>query len=136
LRPVAEVLRELGSESVWVVHGDGLDEITTTGQTDVVALEDGKIREFTLSAADFGMRQATIDEIKGGDGAYNAAALSAVLDGAHNAYRDISVANAAAALVIAGRAANLSEGVALANQSLDNGDAKSALARLVAVSNS
>ena len=135
LRPVAEVLKNLGSTSVWVVHGSGLDEITLTGKTDVVALEDGKIREFTLTPVDFGLSACSLDDIRGGDGVHNAAALSAILDGAENAYRDVSVANAAAALVISGKAADLREGVSLAQHSIASGAARNALNRLIAVSN-
>lgn len=133
--PLAEVLRDLGSESVWVVHGEGLDEITTTGVTKVAALKDGTITNFELTPADFGLERVSLDALKGGDGAHNAAALQAVLDGAENAYRDISLANAAASLMIAGRAGNLSEGMALARQSLSSGGAKVALQRLITVSN-
>ncbi|ATA99003.1 anthranilate phosphoribosyltransferase [Sinorhizobium meliloti] len=133
--PLAEVLRDLGSESVWVVHGEGLDEITTTGVTKVAALKDGTITNFELTPADFGLERVSLDALKGGDGADNAAALQAVLDGAENAYRDISLANAAASLMIAGRAGDLSEGMALARQSLSSGGAKVALQRLITVSN-
>ena len=136
LRPIAEVLKTLGSTHVWVVYGNGLDEITLTGQSHVAALENGEIREFTLMPSDFGMQEITLAEIRGGDGEHNAAALRAVLEGARNAYRDISVANAAAALVVADKAANLVEGVALAEQSLSSGAAMAALDRLIAVSNS
>ncbi len=133
--PIAEVLRDLGSESVWVVHGEGLDEITTTGVTKVAALEDGKIRSFELTPADFGLATVGLSALKGGDGAHNAAALQAVLDGEENAYRDISLANAAASLMIAGRAKDLAEGMAIARQSLSSGAAKTALQRLITVSN-
>ena len=133
--PLAEVLRDLGSQSVWVVHGEGLDEITTTGVTKVAALKDGTITNFELTPADFGLERVSLDALKGGDGAHNAAALQAVLDGAENAYRDISLANAAASLMIAGRARDLSEGMALARQSLSSGGAKVALQRLITVSN-
>lgn len=133
--PLAEVLRDLGSESVWVVHGQGMDEIATTGTTEVTALEDGKIRSFQLSPADFGVPAVTLDQLKGGDGKANAEALRAVLAGARNAYRDISLANAAAALVIHGKAATLADGMRLATDSLENGDAAATLERLVAVSN-
>ncbi|MDH6268624.1 anthranilate phosphoribosyltransferase [Rhizobium sp. SG_E_25_P2] len=136
LRPVAEALKGLGSTDVWVVHGDGLDEITLTGETQVVALKDGEIREFTLTPSDFGMQPITLDEIRGGDGEHNAGALRAILDGATNAYRNISVANAAAALVVAGKAKDIAEGVTLAEQSLSSGSARAALDRLIAVSNS
>ncbi|NRP18943.1 Anthranilate phosphoribosyltransferase [Ensifer adhaerens] len=135
VQPLAEVLRDLGSENVWVVHGEGLDEITTTGTTQVAALENGKISTFNLTPDDFGLQTVTLDALKGGDGAHNAVALQAVLDGAENAYRDISLANAAASLMIAGKATNLGEGMTLARQSLASGGAKAALQRLVSVSN-
>lgn len=133
--PLAEVLKDLGSESLWIVHGSGLDEITTTGMTEVAALENGKIRRFELTPADFGVETATLDALRGGDGVANAAALRAVLDGARNAYRDIAVCNAAAALVIAGKAETIRDGVRLANLSLEDGGASEALARLVSLSN-
>lgn len=135
LEPVAEVMRDLGSECVWVVHGDGMDEITTTGVTKVTALQNGQIRSFELSPEDFGVGRATINELKGGDGEVNARALRAVLGGARNAYRDIALCNAAASLVIAGKAADVLEGMILATQSLDSGNASAVLDRLVAVSN-
>lgn len=135
LHPIAETLRELGSESVWVVHGAGLDEITTTGATDVVALEDGKIRAFKLTPADFGVEAASLEDIRGGDGEENARALRAVLDGEKNAYRDISLANAAASLVVAGRADSLKTAMTLAIESVESGAASGALDKLVAVSN-
>ncbi|MEY9583275.1 anthranilate phosphoribosyltransferase [Sinorhizobium fredii] len=133
--PLAEVLRDLGSESVWVVHGEGLDEITTTGVTKVAELKDGKIRSFELTPESFGLARTTLDALKGGDGAHNAAALQAVLDGEENAYRDISLVNAAASLMIAGRATDLAEGMAIARQALSSGAAKTALQRLITVSN-
>ena len=133
--PLAEVLRDLGAESVWVVHGQGMDEIATTGTTEVTALEDGKIRSFQLSPADFGLPTVRLEDLKGGDGKANADALRAVLAGAKNAYRDISLANAAAALVISGKASTIADGMKLATASLENGDATAALERLVAVSN-
>ncbi|CCF19495.1 anthranilate phosphoribosyltransferase [Pseudorhizobium banfieldiae] len=135
LMPIAEVLRDLGSERIWVVYGDGMDEVTTTGTTNVVALEAGEIRTFDLTPEDFGVRRASLDELKGGDGHANAAALRAVLGGTKNAYRDISLCNAAAALVVAGKAADIPEGMQLATRALDSGEAAAALDRLVAVSN-
>jgi anthranilate phosphoribosyltransferase len=134
--PLAEVLRDLGAESVWVVHGNGLDEITTTGVTEVAALEHGKIRSFKLSPADFGVAPAELDALRGGDGVENARALKAVLAGEKNAYRDIALANAAAALVIAGAADNIKSGMTLAVESLESGAAGAALDKLVEVSNS
>jgi anthranilate phosphoribosyltransferase len=100
-----------------------------------VALENGLIREFVLRPEDFGMDIVSLADIRGGDGEHNAAALKAVLEGAENAYRNISVANAAAALIVAGKAANIGEGVELATKSLSSGAAKAALDRLIAVSN-
>jgi anthranilate phosphoribosyltransferase len=128
-------MRDLGSETVWVVHGDGMDEITTTGVTQVSALENGTIRSFELTPEDFGVPRATIDDLKGGDGEANAKALRAVLSGAKNAYRDIALCNAAASLVIAGKAGDLREGMTIAAQALDSGRTAQVLDALVAVSN-
>ncbi|MGV2128219.1 anthranilate phosphoribosyltransferase [Agrobacterium vitis] len=133
--PLAETLRDLGSESIWVVHGNGLDEITTTGTTQVAALEQGKIRSFELTPGDFGVAQVELAALKGGDGEYNAKALRAVLEGEKNAYRDVALCNAAAALVIAGKAATLADGMALGAQSLDSGAALKRLETLISVSN-
>ncbi len=133
--PLAEVLKDLGSESYWIVHGSGLDEITTTGMTEVAALENGKIRSFQLTPSDFGVSVATLDDLRGGDGVANAAALTDVLNGARNAYRDIALCNAAASLIVAGRAETIRDGMRLAEISLDDGGAAEALARLVTVSN-
>ncbi|MCF1483679.1 MULTISPECIES: anthranilate phosphoribosyltransferase [Rhizobium/Agrobacterium group] len=133
--PLAETLRDLGSESIWVVHGNGLDEITTTGTTQVAALEQGKIRSFELTPGDFGVEQVELAALKGGDGEYNAKALRAVLEGEKNAYRDVALCNAAAALVIAGKANTLADGMALGAQSLDSGAALKRLEILITVSN-
>jgi anthranilate phosphoribosyltransferase len=133
--PLAEVLKELGSERAFVVHGsDGLDEITISGTTDVAALEDGRIRTFEIAPEDVGLARAPAEALKGGDAAHNAEALGAVLDGAPGAYRDVALFNAAAALFVAGRARDLKEGVALAGASLDTGAARDRLLKLVAVS--
>ena len=136
LRPMAEVLRNLGSERVWIAHGgDGLDEITTTGTTEIVELKDGEIRAFTISPEDVGLARAEPAALMGGDPEHNAAALRAVLEGARNAYRDIAVFNAAAALVIADSARDLADGVAKASKALDDGAALATLDLLVRVSN-
>lgn len=134
LDPLAQVLRDLGSETVWVVHGDGLDEMTTTGVTRVVALEDGIIREFETTPEELGLTRVSLDQLKGGDGVYNAAALKRVLEGEKNAYRDIAVLNAAGALVLAGRAGTLQEALGIAANSIDSGAALAALDKLVSVS--
>jgi anthranilate phosphoribosyltransferase len=136
LEPLALVLRNLGSDRVWLVHGsDGLDEITTTGPTQVVALENGMIRSFALTPEDFGLPRAQPAELKGGDPFANAQALRAALAGQSGPYRDIAIANAAAALVVAGAAPGLRPGVDLASQALDSGAAAAVLDRLVIASN-
>jgi anthranilate phosphoribosyltransferase len=134
VEPIAHVLKALGTEAAWVVHGDGLDEVTTAGTTRVASLEGGKVRLFELTPEDAGLPRADFAALKGGDAAHNAAALRAVLDGQPGAYRDIAVMNAGAALVIAGRAADIAEGAALAARSIDTGKAREALDRIVEVS--
>jgi anthranilate phosphoribosyltransferase len=135
VEPLAHVLKELGSENVWVVHGDGLDEITLAGITKVAALKNGAVTTFDVSPEDAGLPRCDPQALKGGDANENAAALRAVLEGVPSAYADITKFNAAAALIIAGRAADLKEGVAMAAQSINSGAAKAALEKLVAVSN-
>ncbi|QXX73950.1 anthranilate phosphoribosyltransferase [Methylovirgula sp. HY1] len=136
LLPLAEVLRNLGAERVWLVHGsDGLDELTLTGPSFVTALENGGIRSFEVTPEDAGLPRASLADLKGGDAAHNAAALTAVLAGQKNPYRDIAVLNAAAALVVAEKAANLIDGAKLAATALDSGDAAVVLAKLVKISN-
>ena len=134
--PLTRVLAELGSRRVWTVHGsDGLDEITVTGPTAVVALEGGRISRFTIDPQAVGLPLHPIEALRGGDPDHNARALAQVLDGARNAYRDIAVLNAGAALVVAGAADTLEAGVARAQDAIDSGAARATLARLVAVSN-
>jgi anthranilate phosphoribosyltransferase len=129
-RPMVETLANLGSTDVWLVHGQGLDELTTAGENKVVALSAGTIREFTVTAEEAGLPHAPIEAIRGGDSATNAAALLALLQGAKGAYRDTVLLNAAAGLIVAGRAATLREGVALAASSIDGGAALAALETL------
>jgi len=136
LEPMARVLRNHGSERVWLCHGgDGLDEITTTAATEIVELKDGEIRNFSITPEDVGLTRAAPAELKGGDPAHNAAALREVLAGARNAYRDIAVFNAAAGLVVAGVARDLADGVARAARAIDDGAAATTLQALVEVSN-
>ena len=136
VQPLAQVLRNLGSESVWVVHGsDGLDEITLTAPTFVAALENGEIRTFEVTPEEAGLERCTSDGLKGGDADANAVALQSVLDGMPSPYRDVALLNAAAALVVAGRAKTLKEGVEIGRKSLDSGAAATRLKHLVAVSN-
>ncbi len=125
IRPMAETLLALGSEKAWLVHGaDGTDEITICGPTAVSAVEDGAVRDFSLHPEDAGLAPHPFEAILGGTPADNARALRALLDGAPGAYRDAVLLNAAAALVVADRAATLVEGVALARASIDSGAAK------------
>lgn len=135
VEPLAHVLRDLGSEAVWVVHGDGLDEMTTTGTTRVAELRDGKVHTFEVTPKDAGLDSTTSDKLKGGDAEHNAVALKSVLEGVSGPYRDISMLNAAGAFVVAGKAADLREGVQIAADAIDSGAALAALERLVAVSN-
>ena len=133
---LAEVLKNLGAEKAWVVHGEGgLDEISPAGRTSVAALDNGAISTFTITPEDAGLPTWPIAAIKGGDATENAAALRAVLDGAKGAYRDTVILNAAAALLVAGKAADLRAGASLAAAAIDNGHARERLERLIAVSN-
>ena len=136
VEPLAQVLGKLGAEKAWVVHGsDGTDELTTTGPSYVAALEGGKVRTFEVSPEDAGIPRASGDDIKGGDAAYNAAAMEAMLGGAPGAYRDIVVYTAGAALVVADKASNLKEGASLAASAIDSGSARSALNAMIRITN-
>src|SRR5262249_48823575 len=113
IEPMAQVLKNLGSECVWVAHGsDGLDEITITGPTHIAALENGSVRTFEITPEEIGLPRGKAEALRGGDADTNAKALLAVLKGQKSAFRDIVVFNAAAALVVSGRANNLKEGAA------------------------
>jgi anthranilate phosphoribosyltransferase len=137
VRPVAEVLKVVGTQKAWVVHGsDGLDEITTTGPTHVAALEpDGSIREFDVTPEEAGLPRAQIADLKGGDPQTNTVAIRALFDGAKGPYRDVVCLNVAASLIVADKVATLKDGVALAQGCIDDGRAKKAVEMLVKVSN-
>jgi anthranilate phosphoribosyltransferase len=135
VKPVAEVLGKLGSERAWVVHGDGLDELTTCGTSVVAELNRGKVETFEVTPNMAGLKTAKLDELRGGDPAANAAKLHELLDGAEGPIRDIVLLNAAAALIVAGKAKDLKEGVAIGAKSIASGAAKQALAKLVAITN-
>jgi anthranilate phosphoribosyltransferase len=136
VEPLAHVLKNLGSDRAYVVHGsDGLDEITTAGPTAVAALEHGAVRCFEIAPEDVGLARVKPEALRGGDAETNAEALKAVLEGIKGPYRDVAVLNAAAALVVAARARDLADGVALAQHSIDSGAAEASLGRLIAVSN-
>jgi anthranilate phosphoribosyltransferase len=135
VKPVAEVLGKLGSERAWVVHGDGLDELTTCGTSVVAELNRGKVETFEVTPNMAGLKTAKLDELRGGDPAANAAKLHELLDGAEGPIRDIVLLNAAAALIVAGKAKDLKEGVAIGAKSIASGAAKQSLAKLVAITN-
>ncbi|MCV3208366.1 anthranilate phosphoribosyltransferase [Mesorhizobium sp. YC-39] len=135
IMPVAETLKALGADHAWVAHGDGYDEITTTGETQVAELVGGEIRSFTLTPEAVGLKRHTKDELRGGDAAYNAKALRDMLGGAAGAYRDTVLMNAGAGLVVAGKVTTLADGMASAVQAIDSGRALKVLDRLVAISN-
>lgn len=134
VKPMAETLQALGSERAWVVHGaDGLDELTVTGPSQVAELKDGQVSVFEVTPQDAGLGTHEASALKGGEPEDNAKALSALLDGAPGAYRDIVLLNAAAALVIAGKADDLKAGAILAAAAIDDGNAKATLAKFAAI---
>jgi len=135
LEPIAHSLIKLGSQSFWVVHGDGMDEITTAGETQIIAYKKGQLTHFTLTPEAAGLARAEPDALKGGDPLDNARALKDLLTGAPGAYRDIVLLNAGAALMIADKANNVQEGVAMARHSIDSGAANEVLEKLIAISN-
>jgi len=133
--PMAEVLGRLGAERAWVVHGSGLDEITTAGITDVAEFADGRVKRFQMTPEAVGLPRASLDDLKGGEPAHNAALMRDLLGGSKGPLRDIVLLNSGAALVVAGRADELPAGIALAAQSIDSGAARGTLDRLVAMTN-
>lgn len=134
---VARSLALLGSERAWVVHGaDGLDEISTTGYTKVSEVRDGAVNTFYVHPSDFGLPKSAPASLAGGDAADNAAIARRVLDGERGAPRDIVLLNAAASLLIAGRAATIHDGIEQASRALDSGAAAARLQRLIDVSQS
>jgi len=135
LEPLAEVLGRLGAIHAWTVHGRGLDELTTTGPTEVAEWKEGSVRCFEVTPEEAGLPRASIADLRGGDAEENAAALRRLLDGAPGPYRDIVLLNAAAALIVGGKAGTLAEGAALASQVIDDGRAARALDALVRATN-
>jgi anthranilate phosphoribosyltransferase len=131
--PLARVLGALGATRAWVVHGDGMDEITTTGTTHVAEWRDGGVRLFNITPEAVGLPRAALADLRGGDPADNAAALRAVLAGEAGAYRDVVLINAAAAFLVADKVETLREGVEMAAESIDSGAAALALERLIAL---
>lgn len=134
IRPMAETLAALGSEAAWLVHGgDGTDELSIAGPSRVAALRDGAVTEFEVHPEDAGLPVHPFESVLGGTPAENAAALRALLDGAPGAYRDAVLLNAAAALHLAGAAADLRDGAERARAAIDSGAAKAKVAALAAI---
>lgn len=131
IRPMAEVLGKLGSEKAWLVHGsDGTDEITITGVSYIAALENGEVSDLELHPEEAGLPVYPFEDIKGGTAEENGAALKAVLSGEKGAYRDCVLLNAAAALQLADKVGNLKDGVSLAAEAIDSGEAMSRIKAL------
>ncbi len=134
--PLAEVLGNLGSTRVWVVHGaDGLDELSISGPSFVSEFKNGKVTSFEVSPEDAGLTCHPVTDIQGGDAKSNAKALTDILKGEKNAYRDIVILNCAAALLVAGIANNLKEGATIAAKAIDSGDALAKLEQWITLSN-
>ncbi|HEX6737660.1 MAG TPA: anthranilate phosphoribosyltransferase, partial [Vicinamibacteria bacterium] len=131
---LARCLSRLGVRRAWVVHGAGLDELTLSGESLVAAVEDGAVRTFTVSPGDAGFERADAESLKGGDAARNASLAQALLEGERGPRRDVVVLNAAAALVVAGRARDLKQGAAAAAEALDDGRGRRLLDRVKEIS--
>lgn len=134
VEPMALTLQRQGLDHAWVVHGAGLDELTTTGSSTVLELLDGSIRQFTIDPAQLGLHAATADDLRGGVPDENAAVIRRVLDGELGPHRDIVVLNAAAGLVVGGAVADIAAGIDVAAAAIDDGRAQGALDGLVRVS--
>jgi anthranilate phosphoribosyltransferase len=135
VRPMAEVLGRLGAEHAWVVHGDGLDELTTVGVTTVAAFEDGKVRTFEVVPEDFGLPRGRLEDIRGGEPHHNADLMQDLLAGIGGPLRDVVLLNSGAALLVAGRVTTVEAGIELAARALDSGAAQRVLQELVARTN-
>jgi anthranilate phosphoribosyltransferase len=136
LKPMAEVLHSLDSTSAWLTHGqDGMDEITTVTRTDVVSLVGNQLKQFTITPEEAGLTLSSPTELQGGDAASNAESIKKLLAAEKSAYRDIVELNAAAALVVAGKAADLRQGTTIAAEALENGAAQDVLRKLIAITN-
>ena len=131
---MVETLRSHGSVHAWVVHGGGLDELTTTGPSQVIELLDGEIHHFTIDPVELGFDRVRNEDLTGGDPSENAEAVRRVLAGDAGPHRDIVVLNAGAGLVVGGKVDSLSDGITEAAAAIDRGDAQATLERLVKAS--
>jgi len=135
VEPIARALGALGAVRAWAVHGEGMDELTTAGESEVAEWRDGDIRLFRITPEAVGLPRATLDDLRGGEPQANALALRALLRGETGAYRDVVLLNAAAAMLVADKVETLADGAALAAQVIDAGRAAEVLDRLVAITN-
>ena len=133
VEPLAKALGSLGATRAWTVHGQGMDELTTTGETEVAEWKDGAVRLFNVTPEAVGLKRASLGDLKGGSPKENAVALRAVLAGETGAYRDIVLLNAAAGLLVADHVETLTEGIEAAAAAIDSGKAAVALERLAAI---
>jgi anthranilate phosphoribosyltransferase len=129
---LAMVLRSLGCQHALVVHGDdGLDEITTTGKSQICELKNGQIENYSITPEDLGLPSTGLDSLKGGTVKENATLLRSVLTGASGPQRNIVLMNAAAAVVAGDKAKSLMQGLDLARDALDSGRALSKLEQMI-----
>jgi len=136
VEPFAEVLKNLGCDKAWIAHGlDGLDELTTTAPSFVAELKDGTITTFEITPEDAGLPRSKPEDLKGGDGTYNAKTLMRLLEGEQGPYRDVVLLNSAAALIVADKVPTLKDGVVMAAEAIDDGRALAGLNKLVSVTN-
>jgi anthranilate phosphoribosyltransferase len=133
VEPLARALGALGAKRAWTVHGQGMDELTTTGETEVAEWKDGAVRLFNVTPEAVGLKRASLEDLRGGTPSQNAVALRAVLAGEPGAYRDIVLLNAAAGLLVADHVETLAEGIEASAASIDSGKAAAALDRLAAI---
>ena len=137
LEPMAETLRNLGSQRALLVNGsDGFDELTTTGASYVAELNNGNIKTYEINPVKLGLKLSKFDDLIGADPKHNAKKIINLLEGEKGPYRDIVLLNSAAALYVDGRVKNLKDGISMSENSIDNGNAKIALNNLVRTSNS
>ena len=129
ITPIAEALNSLGCEAAWVVHGSGLDELTTTGSSQIAEIRNGKIKHFEITPEEVGLRRVELSELQGGDADHNADALSRLLDGEKSAYRDVVLLNTAAALVVSDVVDDLKAGIERASEAIDSGASRATLDR-------
>jgi anthranilate phosphoribosyltransferase len=131
---MAQVLCELGTERAFVVHGsDGLDEITISGESKISEVRGGEVRTYYVTPEDFGITRAPINAIQGGDAVQNAAIIREILSDREGTRRDVVLLNAAAGLVVGGKAAGLRDGIQLARESIRTGKAMACLEKLASL---